>query len=144
VTIDNTSKSTSPIRVVVSLLKRFPIQIISFAVTLLSFFSLTSLGAYHCMLISMAETTNERVRRVYEKNGGTSNPNDQVRIFFFFPHCVLFLLPHSNQGSVIKNARKMFGKSSRIKSRLGDMSRVVELDSEVCLPVGSGPEDITI
>jgi len=62
----------------------------------------------------------------------------------FFAHCVLFLLPHSNQGSVIKNARKMFGKSSRIKSRLGDMSRVVELDSEVCLPVGSGPEDITI
>ena len=91
VTIDNTSKSTSPIRVVVSLLKRFPIQIISFAVTLLSFFSLTSLGAYHCMLISMAETTNERVRRVYEKNGGTSNPNDQVRIFFFFPQevCVV-------------------------------------------------------
>ena len=90
-TIDNTSKSTSPIRVVVSLLKRFPIQIISFAVTLLSFFSLTSLGAYHCMLISMAETTNERVRRVYEKNGGTSNPNDQVRIFFFFPQevCVV-------------------------------------------------------
>jgi len=73
----------------------------------------------------------------------------RVNVFFcltcqFFAHCVLFLLPHSNQGSVIKNARKMFGKSSRIKSRLGDMSRVVELDSEVCLPVGSGPEDITI
>ena len=73
----------------------------------------------------------------------------RVKCFFlsnlpiFCTLCFVFVTPFK-PGICDKEREKKFGKSSRIKSRLGDMSRVVELDSEVCLPVGSGPEDITI
>ena len=55
-----------------SILKNAPLTVAFGSFTLLCAWSLVSLLAYHAMIISVAQTTNERVRSVYSAPGGGS------------------------------------------------------------------------
>ena len=108
-----TGEREEVIRVFLKIVREYPLQITAMVVTTMSFVSLTSLVVYHIMLISKSETTNERVRKVYERDGVTNI---------------------SNTGSFLRNFQNIFFKQSRTKSRIGNLSTIVKLDTSICLP----------
>ena len=99
------------VRIVYSL----PVEVILGLFSLLCTWSLLSLTCFHALLISLAQTTNERVRGVYQY-GGVENPDD--------------LGCCRNWSSVL------CGRS--VLSKLPDFSQVAKL------PEGSGEESVWV
>jgi hypothetical protein len=61
--------------IVLHILTSLPIEVFLGLFSVLCTWSLTSLTFFHALLISLAQTTNERVRGVYQY-GGVENPDD--------------------------------------------------------------------
>ena len=77
-TTTTTSSSTAPFHYTVAFqtVSNLPIEVAFGLFSLLCAWSLTSLTCFHALIITLAQTTNERVRGVYQY-GGIGNPADE-------------------------------------------------------------------